>query len=205
MSQINHHRPARIGVLGSGKGSNFKSIAEASMKADSAFEVVLALVDQPNAGMLDLAREMGIPCAYIDPGRAGARLSPDGEKRFIEALKEAEVDLVALAGFMRILQGPFLTAFPNRVLNIHPSLLPAFPGLEAWKQALEYGVKIAGCTAHIVDQGVDTGPILGQRAVTVDEKDTAETLHLKIQEQEWDLYPEILKKYWIGGLWRREN
>lgn len=196
---------ARIGVLGSGKGSNFKAIAEAAREPESGYEVVIALVDQPEAGMLSLAREMGIEAVYIDPGRSGARLSPEGEMRFIEALKHAEVDLVALAGFMRILQGPFLRAFPNRVLNIHPSLLPAFPGLEAWKQALDYGVKIAGCTAHIVDQGVDTGPILGQRAVEVEISDTADSLHRKIQEKEWELYPEILRQYWESGRWSQAD
>ena len=189
-------RPARIGVLGSGKGSNFKSIAEAAKLPGSNYEVVVALVDQPHAGMLDLAKELGIPAQYVDPGQAGARLSAAGEKRFIDILKAAEVDLVALGGFMRILQGPFLRSFPNRVLNIHPSLLPAFPGLEAWKQAFEYGVKITGCTVHIVDQGVDTGPILGQRSVRVDNEDTVQTLHQKIQEQEWSLYPEAISEYW---------
>lgn len=205
MTSNAHQRPARIGVLGSGKGSNFKAIAEAAKLPESGYEVVIALVDQPEAGMLNLARGMNIEAAYIDPGRSGARLSPEGEKRFIEALEKAEVDLVALAGFMRILQGPFLRAFPNRVLNIHPSLLPSFPGLEAWKQALDYGVKIAGCTAHIVDQGVDTGPILGQRAVEVESGDTADSLHRKIQEKEWELYPVILRQYWESGRWSQAD
>lgn len=196
MTNNSTSRPARIGVLGSGKGSNFKSIAEAAKLPGSNYEVVVALVDQPDAGMLELAKDLGIPAQYVDPGQAGARLSAAGEKRFIDVLKAAEVDLVALGGFMRILQGPFLRSFPNRVLNIHPSLLPAFPGLEAWKQAFEYGVKITGCTVHIVDQGVDTGPILGQRSVRVDNGDTIQTLHQKIQEQEWSLYPEAISEYW---------
>lgn len=196
MTNNSTDRPARIGVLGSGKGSNFKSIAEAAKRQGADYEVVVALVDQPDAGMLELAKKLGIPAHYVDPGQAGARLSAAGEKRFIDALKAAEVDLVALGGFMRILQGPFLRSFPNRVLNIHPSLLPAFPGLEAWKQAFEYGVKITGCTVHIVDQGVDTGPILGQRSVRVENGDTIQTLHQKIQEQEWLLYPESIGEYW---------
>ena len=122
------------------------------------------------------------------------KLDPTAESAFIQALQDAQVDLVVLAGFMRILKGDFLRAFEGRVVNIHPSLLPSFPGLEAWKQALSYGVKVTGCTVHWVDQGVDTGPILAQRAVPVLEGDTVASLHQRIQEAERSLYPETLAR-----------
>src|SRR5262249_44832594 len=114
------------------------------------------------------------------------------ERAYVEALLKAEVDLVVMAGFMRILKGDFLRAFPQCVINIHPSLLPAFPGLEAWKQALDYGVKITGCTVHLVDAGVDSGPIIGQQAVAVLDDDTPETLLQRIHAAEHELYPKCL-------------
>jgi phosphoribosylglycinamide formyltransferase-1 len=119
-------------------------------------------------------------------------LDEEAERTYIEQLAEAEVDLIVLAGFMRILKGEFLKAFANRVVNIHPSLLPAFPGLEAWKQALDHGVKVTGCTVHFVDQGVDSGPIIAQQTVAVVENDTPETLHARIQEAERELYPRAI-------------
>jgi phosphoribosylglycinamide formyltransferase-1 len=184
----------RLGVLGSGKGSNFVAIAEAIQSGSLPAEVALVLSDVTEAGILQHARDRGIPARFIPPGAFRTKLDPAAESAFIQALQEAQVDLVVLAGFMRILKGGFLKAFEGRVVNIHPSLLPSFPGLEAWKQALSYGVQVTGCTVHWVDQGVDTGPILAQQAVPVLEGDTAASLHQRIQEAERSLYPESLAR-----------
>lgn len=184
----------RLGVLGSGKGSNFVAIAQAIQSGSLPAEVALVLSDVTEAGILQHARDRGIPSQFIPPGAFRTKLDPAAESAFIQALQEAQVDLVVLAGFMRILKGDFLKAFEGRVVNIHPSLLPSFPGLEAWKQALSYGVKVTGCTVHWVDQGVDTGPILAQQAVPVLEGDTVASLHQRIQEAERALYPETLAR-----------
>ena len=184
----------RLGVLGSGKGSNFVAITQAIQNGSLPAEVTLVLSDMPEAGILQHARDLGISAQFIPPGAFRTKLDPTAESAFIQALQDAQVDLVVLAGFMRILKGDFLRAFEGRVVNIHPSLLPSFPGLEAWKQALSYGVKATGCTVHWVDQGVDTGPILAQRAVPVLEGDTVASLHQRIQEAERSLYPETLAR-----------
>ena len=125
---------------------------------------------------------------FIAPGKFRTKLEEDAERAYIEALRAAEVDLVALAGFMRVLKGEFLRVFEGRIINIHPSLLPSFPGLEAWKQALDYGVKVTGCSVHFVDAGVDSGPIIGQQTVPVLDGDTAESLHQRIHAAEHELY-----------------
>lgn len=182
-----------MGVLGSGKGSNMEALAEACASGEIPAEVALVLSDRADAGILDLARARGIPCGFIDPGRFRTKLDEEAEARYIGRLREAVVDLVVLAGFMRILKGDFLRAFPFQVVNIHPSLLPAFPGLEAWKQALDYGVKVTGCTVHYVDQGVDSGPIIGQETVPVRPDDTPVSLHERIQEAERRLYPAVVR------------
>ncbi|HON07268.1 MAG TPA: phosphoribosylglycinamide formyltransferase [Verrucomicrobiota bacterium] len=182
----------RVGVLGSGKGSNFVSIADSCASGKSPVQVAIVLSDVQNAPILEHAKNRGIEARYIHPGRYRTKLDETSEPEYIKALQDANVDLVVLAGFMRILKGDFLKAFPMRVINIHPSLLPAFPGMEAWKQALDYGVKVTGCTVHIVDQGIDTGPIIAQRVVPVLDDDTPETLHRRIQEAEWSLYPEVI-------------
>ena len=189
----------RLGVLGSGKGSNFVAIAQAIQDGTLPAEVGLVISDVAEAGILRHARDRGIPARFIPPGAFRTKLDPGAEAAFIEALQEARVDLIVLAGFMRILKGDFLKAFEGRVVNIHPSLLPSFPGLEAWKQALDYGVKVTGCTVHWVDQGVDTGPILAQRAVPVLDTDTVASLHQRIQEAERTLYPETLARLARGG------
>jgi phosphoribosylglycinamide formyltransferase 1 len=182
----------RLGVLGSGKGSNFVAIADAIRAGTVPAEVAVVLSDVPTAGILGAAKERGIPARFVDPGRFRTKLDEAAEVEYLRALTEARVDLVVLAGFMRILKGEFLRVFAGRVVNIHPSLLPSFPGLEAWKQALDYGVKVTGCTVHLVDQGVDTGPILAQRAVPVLEGDTPATLHERIQTAERTLYPAVI-------------
>jgi phosphoribosylglycinamide formyltransferase-1 len=178
--------------LGSGKGSNMVAIAEACAAGQLTAQIVLVLSDVPDAGILERARERGIPVRFLPPGRFRTKLDEEAERAYVAALREARVDLIVLAGFMRILKGEFLRAFPQRVLNIHPALLPAFPGLESWKQALDYGVKVTGCTVHFVDRGIDTGPILVQRAVPILDEDTPATLHARIQEAERVAYPEAL-------------
>lgn len=183
----------RLGVLGSGKGSNFVALAEASAAGRLPAQVALVLSDVEGAGILDRARERGIPARHLLPGPFRTKLDADAERRYVAALEGAGVDWVVLAGFMRVLKAGFLEAFPGRVVNIHPSLLPSFPGLEAWRQALEYGVKVTGVTVHLVDSGVDTGPIVAQAAVPVHEGDTPETLHARIQAVEHDLYPAAIR------------
>ena len=179
----------RIGILGSGKGSNAAAIADACASGEIPAEVAIVVSDCENAGILERAKLRGINAVHISPGKFRTKLDDTAEASFIAALKTAEVDLVVLAGFMRILRGEFLRTFANRVVNIHPALLPAFPGLEAWKQALDYGVKVTGVTVHFVDQGIDTGPIIAQETVPVLPGDTAETLHARIQEAERKIYP----------------
>ncbi|MGV3771667.1 MAG: phosphoribosylglycinamide formyltransferase [Verrucomicrobiales bacterium] len=183
----------RIGVLGSGKGSNMAALAQAAAQPDAPFEIVVAISDVADAGILDLARKANIPAVAIAPGKFRTKLDEEAEKSFITALQEAKVDLVVLAGFMRILKGEFLRCFAGKVVNIHPSLLPSFAGLAAWKQAIDYGVKITGCTVHFVDQGIDTGAIIAQQSVPVLDNDTAETLHARIQKAEWELYPRAIE------------
>ncbi len=187
----------RLGILGSGKGSNFVAIADAIRAGSVDAEVALVLSDVSDAGILGHARARGIPARHVAPGRFRTKLDEESESAVIGSLREAGVGLVVLAGFMRILKGEFLRAFDGRVMNIHPSLLPAFPGLEAWRQALDYGAKVAGCTVHLVDQGIDTGPILAQRAVPVLDGDDAATLHARIQGAERELYPAVV------GAWAR--
>ncbi|HOX01685.1 MAG TPA: phosphoribosylglycinamide formyltransferase [Candidatus Paceibacterota bacterium] len=182
----------RLGVLGSGKGSNMAAIADACAAGKVPAEVAIVLSDQPEAGILDQARARGLPAAYLPPGAYRTRLDDPAEAAYVEVLRKEAVDLVVLAGFMRVLKGTLLGAFPRRIVNIHPSLLPAFPGLAAWRQALEYGVKYTGCTVHLVDAGVDTGPIVGQRVVPVRSDDTPESLHARIQEAERVLYPAAI-------------
>jgi phosphoribosylglycinamide formyltransferase-1 len=158
------------------------------------------LSDVPEAGILERARERGIAAHYISPGKFRTKLDEDAEKAYLAALQESRVDLVILAGFMRILKGEFLRTFEHRVINIHPSLLPSFPGLKAWKQALEYGVKVTGCTVHLVDQGIDTGPILAQETVRILDQDTPESLHARIQQAEHALYPAAILALATGAI-----
>ena len=178
--------------MGSGKGSNFVAIADACAQGSIGAEVALVLSDVEGAGILKHARERRINAEYLAPGSYRTKLDEQAEQKLVRSFQAARVDLVVLAGFMRILKGEFLRAFEGRVVNIHPSLLPAFPGLEAWKQALNYGVKVTGCTVHFVDQGVDTGPIIAQETVAVLANDKAETLHARIQEAEHRLYPKVI-------------
>ncbi|MBI4664588.1 MAG: phosphoribosylglycinamide formyltransferase [Verrucomicrobia bacterium] len=190
----------RLGILGSGKGSNMVAIAAACASGRFPMEIAIVLSDVEESGILARARELKLPARYIAPGKFRTKLDEAAEKAYIAALRQAGVDLVVLAGFMRILKGEFLCAFPQRVVNLHPALLPSFPGLEAWKQALDYGVKVTGCTVHVVDQGVDTGPILAQQTVPVLDDDTPEVLHARIQEVERALYPATIAALAEGRL-----
>jgi phosphoribosylglycinamide formyltransferase-1 len=185
-------RTFRIGVLGSGKGSNLAAIAMARAAGRLPAELALALSDVADAGILERAREFNVPARFIAPGKFRTKLDEEAELAYVSALRQAEVDLVVLAGFMRVLKGDFLRAFEGRIVNIHPSLLPSFPGLEAWKQALEYGVKVTGCTVHFVDAGVDAGPIIAQKTVPVLQTDNPESLHQRIHRAEHELYPQSL-------------
>ena len=182
----------RLGLLGSGKGSNMAAIADACRAGNVPAEIAIVLSDVADAGILARAKERGLRAGFIAPGKFRTKLDEEAERAYIAALREAQVDLVVLAGFMRILKGDFLRAFHQRVVNIHPALLPSFPGLEAWKQALDYGVKVTGCTVHFVDQGVDTGAIVAQQTVPVLDTDTPATLHERIQEAERELYPKAI-------------
>jgi phosphoribosylglycinamide formyltransferase 1 len=192
--------PFRIGVLGSGKGSNFVAIADAIAAGAVRATVALVISDVADAGILQHARERGLPAEYLPPGKFRTKLDEETEALYVRRLQEAKADLVVLAGFMRVLKGNFLRAFPQRIVNIHPSLLPAFPGLEAWKQALQYGVKVTGCTVHFVDEGVDSGPIIGQETVSVVPGDTAASLHERIQQAERRLYPAVVGAFAKGRL-----
>jgi phosphoribosylglycinamide formyltransferase-1 len=196
---VNRERKFRLGVLGSGKGSNFAAIADACAAGKIPADVAIVLSDVAEARILERARERKISAHFIPPGKFRTKLDETAEQAYIDAMQKAQVNLVVLAGFMRILKGEFLREFAQRVVNIHPALLPAFPGLEAWKQALDYGVKVTGCTVHFVDQGVDTGAIIAQQTVPVLSDDTAETLHARIQQAEYELYPAA-----VAGLARRE-
>ena len=168
------------------------AIAEACRVGAVPGEVAIVLSDAAGAGILTRATERGIRAEFIPPGKFRTKLDEEAEHAYIAALQQAQVDWIVLAGFMRILKGDFLRAFLERVVNIHPALLPSFPGLEAWKQALDYGVKVTGCTVHFVDQGIDTGPILAQQTVPVLDDDTPATLHERIQQAERVLYPTTI-------------
>lgn len=187
-------------MLGSGNGSNFAAIADACASGKIPAEVALVISDVQNAGILERARQRGIAARFIAPGSFRTKLDDQAEHGCIAALREAHVDLIALAGFMRVLKGEFLRAFEGRIVNIHPSLLPSFPGLEAWKQALEYGVKVTGCTVHFVDAGVDSGPIVCQKAVPVRDTDTAQTLLERIHAAEHEVYPAVIGGFALGEI-----
>jgi phosphoribosylglycinamide formyltransferase-1 len=181
-----------LGILGSGKGSNCRAILESIKSGALAAEVRVVISDVFDAPILDIAREFSVPNAYLPPGRFHTRLEPQAEADLLRMLREAGVELVVLAGFMRILKSPMLEAFTRRIVNIHPSLLPRFPGLEAWKQALVAGEKMTGCTVHYVDEQIDHGDIIAQSEVPILPNDTPESLHARIQIAEHELYPTAI-------------
>lgn len=184
-----------IGILGSGKGSNCRAILEQIRSERLAADSRLIVSDVFGAGILEVAREFSVPNAYLPPGKFRTRLEPSVEMELVKMLTSAGVDLVVLAGFMRVLKEPMLTAFPRRIINLHPSLLPKFPGMEAWKQALAAGEKVTGCSVHYVDAGIDTGEIIAQREVPILPNDTPESLHARIQIAERELYPEVIARF----------
>lgn len=184
----------KLGILGSGKGSNFRAIADAISTGGLNAEVRIVISDVETADILTLARERKIRAEFVAPGRFKTRLEPEAEQRVVALLQEAGVELVVLAGWMRMIKAPLLDAFPRRIINIHPSLLPAFPGLEAWKQALAAGATEAGCTVHYVDRGMDSGEIIAQSAVPIFPSDTPEELHARIQVAEHHLYPAVIAR-----------
>lgn len=184
-----------LGILGSGKGSNCRAILEQIRDGRLPAEARLVVADVFDAGILDIAREFGVPNVYLPPGHFRTRLEPNVEMELVRLLQQAGVELVVLAGFMRVLKEPMLAAFPRRIINIHPSLLPKFPGIESWKQALEAGETVTGCSVHYVDAGIDSGEIIAQRKVPVLPGDTAESLHARIQIAERALYPEVIARF----------
>jgi phosphoribosylglycinamide formyltransferase 1 len=184
-----------IGILGSGKGSNCQAILERIRSGELQAEARVVVSDVLDAPILDIAREFSVANAYLPPGQFRTRLEPDAEADLVNILRESGVDLVVLAGFMRVLHAPMLKAFPRRIINIHPSLLPKFPGLEAWKQALTAGEKVSGCSVHYVDDQIDHGQIIAQREVAILPGDTPESLHARIQIAERELYPAVIAEF----------
>ena len=184
--------PLALGILGSGKGSNCRAILQAiaDEKLNATARIVIS--DVEDAGILEIAREFRVPEAFIPAGKFRTRLELENEQDLVRLLTSAGVELVVLAGFMRVLKEPMLTAFPQRIVNIHPSLLPKFPGVESWKQALLAGETVAGCTVHYVDAGIDSGAVIAQREVPIELTDTPETLHARIQIAERELFPAVI-------------
>ena len=179
----------KLGILLSGRGSNFEAIARNVQAGKVPAEIAVVISNKEDAPGLARAREMGLATRFI-PSQGKEREAFDRE--VVAALREFQVDLVCLAGFMRILSPYFVREFPRRILNIHPALLPAFPGVDAQKQALDYGVKYTGCTVHIVDEGVDTGPIVCQAVVPILDDDTPESLAARILKEEHRIYSEAV-------------
>ena len=190
----------RIGVLGSGKGSNCEAILDACERGGIPGRVVLVISDIADAFILERARRRGIATQFVGPSRFKTKLEPELEQQIVDALRAANVQLVALAGYMRIVKTPLLQAFDGRIMNVHTSLLPAFPGLHAWEQALAYGVKVTGCTVHFVNEGVDAGPVILQETVPVLDGDTPATLHARIQVVEHKLFHEAIRLFANGKL-----
>jgi phosphoribosylglycinamide formyltransferase-1 len=186
--------PLKLGVLGSGRGTNFEAIVGAIRNGKLNGEIRVVVSDAANAPLLEKARAFGVPALALPTSRYQTRLEPEIESQLANVLCDAGVELLVLAGYMRMVKAPLLDRFKGRIVNIHPSLLPAFPGLEAWRQALEAGVAWTGCTVHWVDAGMDTGAIIAQVRVPVERSDTAESLHERIQLAERSLYPEVLQR-----------
>ena len=182
----------KLGVLGSGSGSNMQAILDAIASGALDAEIVLVLSDNPDGYILERAQKAGIPAEVIDCAGFKTKFPDEQQAVVANRLKDAGVDLVCLAGFMRLVKQPMLDVYPERILNIHPSLLPAYPGLMAWKQAVEDGASESGCTVHYVDAGMDTGPIIKQARVALVDGDTAESLHQRIQVAEHQLYPDVV-------------
>jgi phosphoribosylglycinamide formyltransferase-1 len=189
---------AKVGILISGRGSNMISLVRAMRSGAVSAEPVVVISNRPDAAGLRAAADLGVATVVVDQAEVRPRAAH--ERRVVEVLRDHGAGWVCLAGYMRLLKGALLEAYPERILNIHPSLLPAFPGLHAQDQALEYGVRVAGCTVHLVDEQCDHGPIVAQAAVPVLDDDTEDSLSARILEQEHALYPEALRRV-LGGGW----
>jgi phosphoribosylglycinamide formyltransferase-1 len=193
-----------IAVLASGRGTNLEAIIKNIENGTLKAHLAVVISDNQNARALAITREHGFKALYLDPGPKKTWLLPEYEEKYVQTLKDHNVDLVCLAGFMRIIKKPLLEAFAGKIINIHPALLPAFPGLEVQKKAIEYGVKFSGCTVHFVTADVDAGPIVTQAAVPVLDNDTPEILAERILKEEWRIYTEAINivlsgKYRIEG------
>jgi phosphoribosylglycinamide formyltransferase 1 len=188
------HRLA-LGILGSGKGSNCRAILEQIRCGKLSAEGRIVVSDVADAGILQVAREFGVREVFLPPGKFQTKLEPEVEHELVRLLRQAGVELVVLAGFMRVLKSPTLEAFPRRIINLHPSLLPKFSGREAWTQALTAGETITGCTVHYVDAGVDSGEVIAQREVPILPNDTPAVLHERIQEAERELFPGVIAQF----------
>lgn len=186
--------PLKLGILGSGKGSNYVAIHGAIVRGELHAEIRIVISDAEKSGILDQARRHGVRTELVPPGKFKTKMEPECEARVVDLLRGAGVELVVLAGYMRMVKAPLLDAFPRRIINIHPSLLPKFPGLEAWKQAVAAGAKMTGCTVHYVDAAMDAGEIIAQREVPLLPGDTPETLHARIQREEHLLYPAVIAR-----------
>jgi phosphoribosylglycinamide formyltransferase-1 len=191
-------KKGRVAILLSGRGSNFEALYQSSLSPDSNYHVVVVISDKNDAPGLSRAREFGLPAFSVLPGQFDSK--DEFENRLVDILQKEKVDLICLAGYMRIVGSRLLSAFKNRILNIHPALLPSFPGLHAQKQALEYGVKVAGCTVHFIDSGVDTGPIIIQEPVDVMEGDDEESLSQRILAREHKIYSRAVRLFFENRL-----
>ncbi|MEW5974544.1 MAG: phosphoribosylglycinamide formyltransferase [Acidobacteriota bacterium] len=200
----------RLGILLSGRGSNFEAIADHIDSGDLQAQISVVISNVATAPGLEKARQRGLEAVFVPSKGVGRE---EFESRLQEVLRQKQVDLICLAGFMRLLSRAFIQAFPLKILNIHPSLLPAFPGLDAQRQALHHGVKISGCTVHFVDEGLDSGPIVGQACVPVLDEDTEETLSARILKEEHHLYWKSIQRVLAGHfrvegrrvIWTSEN
>ncbi len=184
-----------IGILVSGRGTNMEEIIKATLDGRIDGKVVIVISDNKDAQALDKARKYGVEAVYLDPLTEKKSLFGDAEENYINLLREKKTDLVCLAGFMRILKSRFINEFSGRIMNIHPSLLPAFPGLNVQQKAIEYGVRFSGCTVHFVDESVDGGPIIQQAVVPVFQDDTVESLSERILKQEHRIYIEAINLF----------
>lgn len=188
----------RVAVLASGRGSNFKALAEAALEEDYPAEIALLVVDNPEAGAIATAENMKIEHVTVDCGTRKGSMTPESSERIFDLCSERNIGLICLAGFMRIVKGRIMDEYAGRMMNIHPALLPSFKGLDGQRQALEYGVRFSGCTVHFVDRGIDTGPIIIQKIVPVEQGDTDESLSERILIQEHIAYPEAVRLYAEG-------
>lgn len=190
-----------IVILGSGRGSNAEALLKAEVNKQLGHAKIAAIIsDREEAGMLKLGQKFTVPAIYIDPGKKGPRLDKQAEQNYIERITAFSPKLIVLAGFMRIIDRPFIDAFDGNIINLHPSLLPSFPGLNGIGQAFEYGVKVTGCTVHWVTPELDAGPIIDQKTVRVEAEDTLELLQKKVHIVEHQLLPDVVARLSTGKI-----